>query len=48
MSARLAVSAETGDLGEVESKLVLQPVDSVTGTTSEHANQVITSEVASL
>lgn len=42
VSTRLAVAAETGHFGEVETELALQPVDGVTGTSGENLNEVIT------
>lgn len=48
MSAGLAVTAKTGNLGEIEAELVLEPVDSVSGTTGEDTDQVVTSKLASL
>ncbi len=48
MRTWLAVSAKTGNLGQVELELVLQPVDCITRTTSKYTNQIITGEFSSL
>ena len=41
VSTGLAVTAETGHFGEVETKLALQPVDGVTRTSGENLNEVV-------
>jgi hypothetical protein len=43
--ALLRVTAETGDEGEVEVELVLEPVDGVCGATSEDLDEVVACEV---
>jgi hypothetical protein len=48
MCTRLRVTTETSDLGKIESKLVLQPVNSIARTASEDSNQVVTGKVSSL
>lgn len=48
VGTRLAVTTETSDLGEIESELVLKPVDSISGAASENTDQVIASEITSL
>lgn len=40
------MATETGNLGEIEAKLVLEPVDGVTRATGEDADEVVTGEVA--
>lgn len=44
----VGVTTKTGDLGEVESELVLQPVDRVTRATSEDGDQIIASKLTGL
>jgi hypothetical protein len=48
VGTRLAVSTKTSNFGEIEGKLVLKPVNSVTRAASEHTNQVIAGKVAGL
>lgn len=40
---RLVMAPKTGDLGEVETKLILKPVDSISRTASKNTDQVIAS-----
>jgi hypothetical protein len=44
----MAVTAEAGDFREVELEFVLEPVHGIAGSTSQDADEIITSEVASL
>ena len=44
----LTVTAKSSNLGKVELEPVLQPVDSVSGTTGQDGDKIVTSEVASL
>lgn len=44
----LAVAAEAGYLGQVKAKLILEPVDGVTGAAGEDLDKVVASEVACL
>ena len=48
MCARVGVTAEAGDLGEVEGELVLEPVDGVAGLAGEDSDEVVARELASL
>ena len=42
VGAGLAMAAETGHFGEVETEFALQPVDSVTRSSGENLNEVVT------
>ena len=44
----MRVTAKAGDLGEVQTELVLKPVDGITGTTSENTDEIIAGEVTGL
>ena len=48
MCARVGVTAEAGDLGEVKGELVLEPVDGVAGLAGEDADEVVARELAGL
>ena len=42
------MTAETGNLREIEGKFVLQPVDSISGAASQDTDEVVTGKVAGL
>lgn len=42
------MSTETSNLGKVETELVLQPVDGVTGATSENVDEIISRKLSGL
>jgi len=44
----LAVTTEPSDLGKVELELVLQPVDSISGTAGQDGDKIVAGEVTSL
>jgi hypothetical protein len=44
----LTVAAEPGDLGKVEGKLILEPVDGITRAAGQNADEIVASEVACL
>jgi len=44
----LTVTPKSSDLGKVELELVLQPVDSISGTAGQDGDKVVTGEVTSL
>lgn len=48
MCAGLRLTTETSDLRQIEAELVLEPVDSITGATSQDADEVIPGKLTSL
>ena len=48
VGSRLTVTAKSCNLGKVEFELVLQPVDSISGTASQDGDKIVASEVTSL
>jgi len=48
MSSWLTVTAKSSNLRKVELELVLQPVDSISGTASQDGNEIVPGEVTSL
>ena len=44
----LTVTAKSSNLGKIELELVLQPVDSISGTTSQDCDKIVAGEVTSL
>jgi hypothetical protein len=48
MGSWLTVTTKPSNLGEIEPELVLEPVDSISGTTSQDGYKIVAGEVASL
>ena len=48
VGSRLTVTAKSSNLGKVELELVLQPVDSISGTASQDGDKIVAGEVTSL
>lgn len=44
----LTVATKPGNFGKVELELVLQPVDSISGTASQDGDKIVAGEVTSL
>ena len=44
----LTVTAKSSNLGKIELELVLQPVDSISGTASQDGDKIVAGEVTSL
>jgi hypothetical protein len=44
----LTVTTKSGNLGKVEFELVLQPVDSISGTASQDGDKIVAGKVTSL
>jgi len=48
VGSRLTVTTKSSNLGKVELELVLQPVDSISGTASQDGDKIVAGEVTSL
>ena len=48
VSSWLTVTTEASNLGKVELELVLQPVNSISGTASQDGDKIVAGEVTSL